>query len=100
MKRNLKSSVVPSKLLCEIYLKLFKISTKEIEQEYIRGKQVVKFANITCCEETEKNWDQKDTSLVSDYIKCFTYQFLCLSYKYEVFKKQMKCITFKWGLKY
>lgn len=27
----------------------------------------------------KKNWNQKDTSLVSDYIKCFTYQFLWFS---------------------
>ena len=59
MKRNLKSSVIPSKLWNRfkyifIYLKLFKISTKEIEQEYIRGKKLVKFASVLCCEETEK----------------------------------------------
>jgi len=59
LKRNLKSSVIPSKLLCEIHLQLFKISTKKIQQEYIRGKKVVKFANTMCCEETEKKLESE-----------------------------------------
>lgn len=31
---------------------------KGIEQEHIRGKKLVKFANVLCCEGTEKNQNQ------------------------------------------
>lgn len=53
-----------------------------------RGKILVKFADILCCEGTENNFqNQKGILLVSDHVKCFNNQ------KNTVFRIQYKMLS-------